>query len=371
MLDTSVPFAKLLNYEKSFRRDWSDIPIIFDLQDLHCEYREQYELEKNERGEEKWAHKEMTHEEARMIVRYLYECCARQIRHVEILADDTRRIGTRTRPSSSVVHAWQIYFIVKILVFCPVRQQEIRNLEIGKTIFRKVDEQGNPYYVVVLTEHKNFSKTGKIRHYKLPKIITKDLDVWLNVWRPVIEDAVKSPEAWLKFWGRKPNELEQTKQRIEAAKQGKVSVHVKIPLERRIQNLQKVARGLEHRIAALDICRKNLESHNCMFLLLPNTEPESYGKPIHQRSLHGMVVAAVAKASKALFGDERVLWTNPHAFRHIADKHVRSIKGDVKTFDTYIGHSEKMGNEYAEQITSEYELTEGIADNWWEESASD
>lgn len=363
---TSIAVTKFFNYEKSSRRDWSDIPAILDLKDLRSEYSEQYELEKQGYREEKWAQKEMTHEEARMIVQYLYECCAPRLKHVETRPNGTRKASTTIRPISSIVHAWQIYLIVKLLVFCPVRQQEIRNLEIGKTLFRKVNELGKPYYVVVLTDHKNYNKTGKRRHYKLPDIITRDLDAWLNTWRPMIVNAVKSLELWLEYWGRNSNQLEQIKKKIEATKQGVAGEQMRVSIEKYIQNLEKVARGLEHRIAALETCKNNIESHNSVFLLLPNTEPESFGKPIHQRSLHGMTVAAVAKASRALFGNERVFWTNPHAFRHIGEKQIRKINGNVEAFGTYIGHSKEMGDEYAEQITSEYEVTEGIADNWWE-----
>jgi hypothetical protein len=37
----------------------------------------------------------------------------------------------------------------------------------------------------------------------------------------------------------------------------------------------------------------------------------------------------------------------------------------AESFGTFIGHSKEMGDEYAEQITSEYELTEEITDDWW------
>jgi hypothetical protein len=54
--------------------------------------------------------------------------------------------------------------------------------------------------------------------------------------------------------------------------------------------------------------------------------------------------------------------------RHIAEKHVRQMgKSHItEAFGTLIGHSKEMGDKYADQITSEYELTEAIVDNWWE-----
>jgi len=85
--------------------------------------------------------------------------------------------------------------------------------------------------------------------------------------------------------------------------------------------------------------------------------------------LRSVVVYNVARATKELFGGERVLRTNPHAFRHIAEKHVRTsnVSTDAETFGTFIGHSKEMGDLYAQQITSEYEVTEKISNNWWQE----
>ncbi len=34
-------------------------------------------------------------------------------------------------------------------------------------------------------------------------------------------------------------------------------------------------------------------------------------------------------------------------------------------FGALIGHSGKMGAEYAEQITTELDMTSDIVDNWW------
>ncbi|WP_199292215.1 hypothetical protein [Coleofasciculus sp. FACHB-712] len=43
LFDTS---AKWLNYDNSQRRNWSDIPIVLQLQDLQSEYSEIYQQEK-------------------------------------------------------------------------------------------------------------------------------------------------------------------------------------------------------------------------------------------------------------------------------------------------------------------------------------
>jgi hypothetical protein len=97
---------------------------------------------------------------------------------------------------------------------------------------------------------------------------------------------------------------------------------------------------------------------------------ESFGKPFNDENFCSMVTNAVEFATQALFGQPRR--TNPHAFRHIGDKHIRKIKnGKTKAFDQLIGHTEAMGDDYAEQILSEYEQTSSVVDNWWEESDSD
>ncbi len=44
-------------------------------------------------------------------------------------------------------------------------------------------------------------------------------------------------------------------------------------------------------------------------------------------------------------------------------------KGNQKDFDTFIGHNEKMGDEYAEKIMSEFEQTEYLVDDWWKDVA--
>jgi hypothetical protein len=46
LTDAAIVVAKWLNYEKSARRSWSDIPIVLELQDLRNEYAEIYEQEK-------------------------------------------------------------------------------------------------------------------------------------------------------------------------------------------------------------------------------------------------------------------------------------------------------------------------------------
>jgi integrase len=76
----------------------------------------------------------------------------------------------------------------------------------------------------------------------------------------------------------------------------------------------------------------------------------------------------MGRATKALFGQECFL--NPHGFRNIGSKHLRKCgKGAHKdAFSALAGHSVEIDDEYAAQITSDYELIEDIVDDWWQEN---
>ena len=344
------------------RRNWSDIPVILDLRDINNECLEEYKQEKQRNNEAKWSKKELSHLEARKVVQYLR-------RHLTTIYGNGRG-----RYLSPVIWAWQRYLSVKFLTFQPVRQQEPRQLELGKTLFRKLDERGNPYYEVKIPpeQHKLGSKTNKGRHYKLANILTHDLDDWLNNWRPKVEAALESPEAWLEFWGHDQKELERISSRIQAAQQGQVCANVKKSRDEYIGDLETKQRRLQHRLETLEIARSNFTAHNCLFFMLGSRGDclKSFGKPFNDENFWSLVTNSVEFATQALFGQPRR--TNPHAFRHIGDKHVRKIKnGKTKAFDQLIGHAEEMGDDYAEQILSDFEQTFEVVDNWWEESDSD
>jgi integrase len=109
------------------------------------------------------------------IVKYLRQCCA------------VKNYGGKLRPNKSIIDSWQDYLLVSSLTFTPVRQLEIRNLEIGKNLTREADG-----WWVNLTsqEHKTGSKTGKGRSYPLfagsmKDLLTRDLDEYVNKWRPI------------------------------------------------------------------------------------------------------------------------------------------------------------------------------------------
>jgi integrase len=348
-----IAVAKFLNQTISRRRNWSDIEIIQELRDLRSEYEEEYDKEKKININKKWPGKKITHEQARQIVYYLREWCSSNY------SDDTKR------DLSPIIRAWQCYLIVKILVYCPVRQQEIRQLEYNKTLFRELDEQKNPYYYA-LVKGKDFSRTGICRRYKLPSVLTEDLDTWINVWHPKIREAVETPESWLNFRGWSLQKLNQAKVYLEEAKNGQIRKDPRAGGKNYIKNLENIVTSKENFLKAREVVKQNLAEHNLLFISFGATRSEAFGRQLLTESISTMVTGAVGRASLALFGEQKT--TNPHAFRHIGEKHIRKIRpADKAAFGRLIGHSEQEGDEYAGQITTDYELTEPIVDNWWEE----
>jgi len=113
----------------------------------------------------------MTFHEAQKVVEYLKQCCSPLDKYGE------------ERSERAVMKSWQRYLIVAIFTYCPVRQREVRELELNKTLLREADG-----YWVKLTQkqHKAGSKTCKGREYPLPLHLTADLDEWLQKWRPKV-----------------------------------------------------------------------------------------------------------------------------------------------------------------------------------------
>lgn len=114
----------------------------------------------------------LTFEQCQQVVEYLKQCCA------------ARRQGRQKRPDSTIRQSIQCYLIIKLLLYCPVRQREIRELELGRTLFREADR-----YIVFLEpdDHKTGSATGLGREFPLPDEFTPDLDEWLNGRRLEVE----------------------------------------------------------------------------------------------------------------------------------------------------------------------------------------
>jgi len=151
MVNASVAIAKWFAYDVVRRDNWSDIPSVMNLKDLQNKLRKAYEKDKVKSQEKKWPHKLMTHAEARLVAqRIRYYCAPMTAKYDE---QKNKYYRTRSRSGCTVLSAWQASIIVNFLVYCPVRQEEIRQLIFGETLFRKTDEQGNPYYLVVTKNH--------------------------------------------------------------------------------------------------------------------------------------------------------------------------------------------------------------------------
>ena len=354
----ALSVAKYLTYEDSKQNDWSDIPLVKSLRNLSVHYQGEYDKEKTRSDEEKWEKKEITHQQARQVVQYLYQLCARH---------DSKG---NERSGAAILKAWRVYLIVKILVYAPIRQQEIRKLRVGSTLITITDSNGLRRYAVKIKTHKNSNKTGKPRYYPLPEILTKDLDIWLQVIRPTAIEAASSLEAYLNFFDGYSLEGEQKLIcAIAEAKQGRTQKKVK-SLEKYIHFQQRNLNAIQRRISSWDTARANAEVCDHVFFTLGASgnlgcfcEPYDGDRYVN---IWQMVSAAVGKATLVLFGEARFL--NPHGFRHIGSKHLRKVgKAQHKeAFSSLQGHSAKVDDEYAAQITKDYDLIEEIVDDWWE-----
>lgn len=357
LVQAAISVAKWLSFEQSIRRDWSDIPVVVRLQALRAGYTESYRDEKPQLDEQKWSDREITHSQARRVAQHLYSCCAKLSN-----SGNKRRL-------SALVEAWQVYLMVKILVYAPVRQEELRKLQVGSTLIKVKDSLGVERYAVRIKNYKNFHKTGKFRYYPLPSILIQDLDTWLNVICPMAIEAPKTSESWLLFWGRKESEIEQLQKRLEQAENGLMSEPIRNQ-ENYIAQLNKKLNGLKRRIAYWEQAAANASVCEHVFFSLGGNRPGSFAKPYdddHLSCVTGLVSRAVGRAIKALFKQECFL--NPHGFRNIGSKHLRKCgKGRHKdAFSALAGHSVEIDDEYAAQITSDYEIIEEIVDNWWQE----
>jgi integrase len=162
--------AKWLYHQQSISPKYRDIKAIELLRAKVAELSAKHEKEpKRLVSKEKLTEKLIPFDQVQEVVRYLRRCCA------------TRTAGGYKRRDLTIIHSWQVYLIIALLAYCPIRQREVREMEIGRTLFR--EEKG---YVVLLEpeDHKGGGFTGKGREFYLPSLLTEDLDTWLDVWRP-------------------------------------------------------------------------------------------------------------------------------------------------------------------------------------------
>ncbi|MBE9113246.1 site-specific integrase [Nodosilinea sp. LEGE 07298] len=169
----SLNVAKWLYHQQSVSPKYRDIQEVELIRAKMAALQSKREKEPRRRvSKEKMVEKFVPFDQVEGVVRYLRLCCA------------TTTAKGYARKDLTVMHCWQIYLIIAILAYCPVRQREVRELELGRTLLR---EKGG--YVVLLEpeDHKTGSFTGKGREFCLPDLLTQDLDEWLNVWRPKLK----------------------------------------------------------------------------------------------------------------------------------------------------------------------------------------
>ncbi|WP_081972609.1 site-specific integrase [Leptolyngbya sp. KIOST-1] len=173
--------AKWQHYKRSKQAKYRDIEEIEDIRALMIQISHKREREpKRTISKEVLAEKLITLEQCIEVVNYLRKCCAPQLSRL-IRGEGKRNVAGGKRSDLAIMQSWQRYLLIAILTYCPIRQRELRELEIGRTLFREEDG-----YVVRLSpeDHKTGSKTGKEREFALPSHLTADLDEWINVWRP-------------------------------------------------------------------------------------------------------------------------------------------------------------------------------------------
>ncbi|MCC5661432.1 hypothetical protein LC608_31670 [Nostoc sp. XA010] len=352
ILAVSLSVAKYRTFNESQKHDWSDIPLIKFLRSQISLYESLAKEEYPKIQEQKWGTKEINHQQARQVLDYLYQKCSPlDFRYKE-------------RALSSLVNQWQIYLMIKILVYAPVRQEELRNLQIGKTIKMVQDNQGISRYAVKIKNHKNANITGKARYYPLPNNLTNDITTWIQEIRPLAIQAPETIESWLVFWGHSLEKMSRLESRIDKAECDKVSN------QDYLKNLKVLFKGIKNRLQAWPVAKDNAKNCDDLFFRLGRSYPEKFCTSFEEGN-HSVVSVkisqAMANSTLALFGEAKFL--NPHGFRNIAAKHLRMLgkNSDIEAFSAFLGHSIEIDDSYAEIITDDYELIEGFIDNWWEE----
>jgi len=357
-LEVSLSVAKYKTFQESKTVDWSDIPLVEFLKSENKFFRK---IERKERPiiqAEKWDEKKISHQQAIKVVEHLYQLCASKAfcnttRNGEILIK---------RNLSTIVRDWQTYLMIKILVYAPVRQEEIRKLRIGSTLKLIEDSQGIVRYAVKIKEHKNFNNSGKPRYYPLPKILTKDINTWINEIRPLAINAPETLDSWLGFWGystKKISNLENSIQRAEAEE----TLNEKYCKSLRIKH-----KGAKNRLNAWETAKHNAENCDHLFFVLGHTRPNKFCSSFedtNHSNLSEKIGKAMGSATLTLFGEAKFL--NPHGFRNVGAKHLRAIgrAGDKEAFSALLGHSVKIDDDYADVITNNYEVIECVVDDWW------
>jgi hypothetical protein len=252
--------------------------------------------------------------------------------------------------------------MIKILVYAPVRQEEIRKLRIDSTLKLVEDSQGIVRYAVKIKEHKNRRHTGKPRYYPLPQILTKDISTWINEIRPLAINAPQTIDSWLAFWGYSTKTIANLENRIQKAEAEET------PNEKYCESRRINLKGKKNRLDAWETAKYNAENCDHLFFALGHTHPNRFCISFDDTNhsiISEMIQRAMGSATLTLFGEAKFL--NPHGFRNIGAKHLRTIgrAEDKKAFSAFLGHSVEIDDDYADIINNNYEVIECVVDNWW------
>jgi hypothetical protein len=359
-INLSISVAKYKTFKDSKTADWSDISLVESLRHERKKFAKLVKKEQPEKFREKWQKKEISHQQAIEVVDYLYQFCA--FKRLRFPKTDKKQLSKKHL--SSVFHDWQTYLMIKILVYAPVRQEEIRKLRIDSTLKLVEDSQGIVRYAVKIKEHKNRRHTGKPRYYPLPQILTKDISTWINEIRPLAINAPQTIDSWLAFWGYSTKTIANLENRIQKAEAEET------PNEKYCKSLRVRLRAMKNRLDAWETAKYNAENCDHLFFALGRSHPKSFCfsfEKVHYSNISSQISQTIGNATSALFGEAKFL--NPHGFRNIGAKHLRDIgrAGDKEAFSELLGHSVEIDDDYANTLTNDYDLIERVVDNWWNE----
>lgn len=356
--ETALNIAKWLHGYESKRPMYRDIESVEEIRMMINQLAKSYAEQRKSNKKVKREEKEMTMQQCIEISKYLRQCCA------------PRDSFGCQRSTLSIIRSWQRYLLIVILTFCPLRQRELREMELGRTLFRVAP---NGYRVILQPED---NKTGDERDFILSNVLPSqavaDIDEWLDIWHPQLKKATENLDEWLGFVNRRKYKnkaeldkyMEKLTSQIQEAKQSQDN--------KKVEKLENTLTFIQVNIEALNSAKKNL-NEKLFFMSCGNSQLEGYGEPLEASGVFTIVTRAVYTASLALkesghplFKDIDPRKTNPHFFRNIAITHERR-HGDPakrKAFHKVIGNSEQVGDlHYNEMHPGEKTVD---AENWWQ-----
>ncbi|MEP1079449.1 hypothetical protein NDI52_28980 [Leptolyngbya sp. PL-A3] len=355
--DLAINVAKWQHCHESKKPQYRDVESVEEIRMINNKLAERYEEQKKANKKSKRSEKEMTLEQCVEILKYLKKCCA------------TRDSWGTKRSDISVLRAWQRYLVIAILTYCPIRQREIRELELGRTLFRT--ENG---YRVILQPEDN--KTGDDRDFMLSDILAQevvaDLDEWFDYWRPKIKIAMNDLDSWLSLVSRREyKNVKELTNYVGELEEGIRQAEIKGDNEK-FTMLQKRLDSVQDNYLTLSEAKANFQE-KLVFTSLGTYKLEGYGKELSASGLVTMVTRAVYSSSVALKAEGNPLFenvdprkTNPHYYRNIAITHERRYGEPQKrkAFHKVLGNSEKVGDEvYNEMHPAEKTID---AKDWWQ-----